>query len=91
MNQEKEKEGGFKKKTAQWPLLRRLRKWALVAWRSGHRISLRDSRPGFESRQGIRCFRKNVAMLLCLDLICIVCVLKRRNKCIGPKIFKKEG
>jgi hypothetical protein len=27
---------------------------ALAAWRSGHRIGLQDSRPGFESRQGIR-------------------------------------
>jgi hypothetical protein len=25
---------------------------ALVAWRSGHRISPRDGRPGFKSRQG---------------------------------------
>jgi hypothetical protein len=28
--------------------------FALAAWRSGHRIILRDSRPGFEARQCIR-------------------------------------
>jgi hypothetical protein len=29
---------------------------AQAAWRSGYRISLRDSRPGFESRNTVVCF-----------------------------------
>jgi hypothetical protein len=62
----------------------KLQQLALAAWRSGHLIGLQDSRPGFESRQGIRFLGKNIAMLLCVfDLICIVYVLKRRNKGIG--------
>jgi hypothetical protein len=32
---------------------------ALVAWRSGHRIRLRNRRPGFGSRQGLRFIRKS--------------------------------
>jgi hypothetical protein len=32
-------------------------------WRSGHRICLRNRRPQFDSRQGIRFFRENIAML----------------------------
>jgi hypothetical protein len=31
---------------------------ALAAWRSGHRIRLRNKKTGFESRQGIRFFRE---------------------------------
>jgi hypothetical protein len=61
--------------------------FVLAAWR-GHRSRLRDSRPGFESRQGISFLGKT--MLLCVfDLIFSVCVLTKRNKGIGPKIFKK--
>jgi hypothetical protein len=41
---------------------------ALEAWRSGHHISLRDSRPAFESWQGCKVFRENIAMLLCVFL-----------------------
>jgi hypothetical protein len=53
--------------------------------RSGYCISLRDSRPGFEFRLGIKLCSKNIAMLLCVfDLIRIVCVLKTRNKGIRP-------
>jgi hypothetical protein len=50
----------------------------VAAWRSGHHISLRNRRPGFESRHGRRFFRENIAMLLCInDLIYIICVLKK--------------
>jgi hypothetical protein len=42
--------------------------------------------------QGIRFLGKNIAMLLCIiNLICIVCVLVKRNKGIGPrKLFLKK-
>jgi hypothetical protein len=40
---------------------------------------------------GYKVLRKNIAMLLCVfDLICIVCVLKKRNKGIGQKKFLKQ-
>jgi hypothetical protein len=39
----------------------------LAAWRSGHRISLRDSGPGFASRQGIR-FLGKTQQCCCLIL-----------------------
>jgi hypothetical protein len=32
---------------------------ALAAWRRGHRIRLRNRRPGFESRQGVRFLGKS--------------------------------
>jgi hypothetical protein len=42
--------------------------------------------PGYED------FREIIAMLLCkIDLICIVCVLKKRNNGIGPKIYLKTS
>jgi hypothetical protein len=60
----------------------------LAAWLSGHRISLRDSRSGFESHQGIGFF---IAMVLCVfDLICIVCEIKREKKTLAKKYFLKE-
>jgi hypothetical protein len=72
-----------------FPVLK-LHNHALAAWRRGHRISLGDSRPGFEFPQGVRFLGKNIAMLSCVfEFKCIVCVLKKRNKGIGPKIFKK--
>jgi hypothetical protein len=47
--------------------------------------------PRFESRQGIRFIRENIAMLLCkIDLICIVCVLQKRNKGIAPAPPQKK-
>jgi hypothetical protein len=51
---------------------------ALAAWRSGHRIRLRNRRPGFESRQGVRFLGKTseFCYVCILDSICIVCVLK---------------
>jgi hypothetical protein len=64
---------------------------ALTAWRSGHSISLQDRRPGFESFQGIRFLGKHSNAVGVFDLVCIVCVLKRRNKKgIGPPIFFKH-
>jgi hypothetical protein len=50
-------------------------------------------RPGFESRQGIRFLGKHSSAVVykITYIICIVCVLKRRNKGIGHKnIFKKK-
>jgi hypothetical protein len=47
-------------------------------WRHGPvDIRVRNRRPGFESRQGIRFLRENKAMLLCIiALTCIFCVEK---------------
>jgi hypothetical protein len=39
---------------------------ALAAWLSGQRIRLRDRRPGFESRQGIRFSGKTAIYMPCL-------------------------
>jgi hypothetical protein len=39
----------------------------MVAWRSGHRIRLRNRRPEFESRRVIRFLGKSIAMLLCIN------------------------
>jgi hypothetical protein len=37
---------------------------------------------------GYKGFRKNISMLFCIfALICIACVLEKRNKGIRPKIF----
>jgi hypothetical protein len=62
-----------------------------MAGRSGHRIRLRIRRPGFDSSRGI-VFGENIARLLyIIDLTCIVCVLKKRNKGIDPNTnFLKE-
>jgi hypothetical protein len=40
----------------------------LGAWRSGHRFSLRDRRPGFEPRQGIR-FLEKTEQCCCVFLL----------------------
>jgi hypothetical protein len=43
---------------------------------------------------GYRVFRENIAMCCCvciIDLICTVCVLKKRNEVIGTKIFLKRS
>jgi hypothetical protein len=57
----------------------------LAAWRDGHRVGLRNRRPGFESR-----FREIIAMLMCIiGLICIVCTcVYLWNKGIGHKLKK---
>jgi hypothetical protein len=53
-----------------------------------HRIRLRNRKHGFESRQGKKVFRENIAVLLCtIDLICIVCVLKMRKKASAQLSF----
>jgi hypothetical protein len=55
-------------------------KVALVAWRSGHSISLSNRRPEFESRQCVRFFtgtHSNVVVEI--YIISIVCGLKKRN------------
>jgi hypothetical protein len=52
----------------------------------------RTRRPGFESRQGMRFLGKHSSAVVYTylnDLICIVCVLKKRNKGIVQKIFLK--
>jgi hypothetical protein len=47
--------------------------FALAVWRSGHRIRLRNYRPGFKSHQGIRFFREIIAIPFCIiDFISIV-------------------
>jgi hypothetical protein len=39
---------------------------------------------------GCKVFKENIAMLMSIiDLICIVCVLEKRNKGRGLKIFMK--
>jgi hypothetical protein len=67
-----------------------------VPWRRGAvdiESALGIRRPGFKSRQGkIFNGKTYVAMLLCInDLICIACVLKRRNKGIGHKKEKFQN
>jgi hypothetical protein len=62
---------------------------ALAAWRSGYSIRLRNRRHGLNPAR-VYFFRGNMAMLLyIIDLIFIVCVLKKRTRDIGPKIFFK--
>jgi hypothetical protein len=45
---------------------------ALAGWRSGHRILLRNRRPGFESRQVTFKVHSNAAMYnrLCMHCLC---------------------
>jgi hypothetical protein len=64
---------------------------ARAAWRSGHRISLRDSRPGVESRQGIS-FWKKTKHCLCVFLTNMNCLcVEEENKGTGPiNISKKK-
>jgi hypothetical protein len=53
----------------------------LAEWFSGHRIRLRNIRPGFESRHDIGLLRENIVMLMCtIDLIWIARVYVRRDE-----------
>jgi hypothetical protein len=66
---------------------------ALAAWRSGHRTRLRNTRPGFESRQGVRFLGKHSNAVFCNLLayvICIACVWKKEIKALAQN-YKKEN
>jgi hypothetical protein len=70
-------------------------KQALVAWRSGHRICLRNRRPGFVSLKGISFFRKSYqCCCVCTIDFCNTNALfvywkeKRNKKALSPKIKK---
>jgi hypothetical protein len=57
----------------------------MAQWQS---IRLRNRRSVFESRQSVKFFMENIAMLLCkVDLIWIVCGLKKINKCIAQNHY----
>jgi hypothetical protein len=57
-----------------------------VAKWTSHPLEVRKTR--VRTPPGFTVFRHNIAMLLSIiDLKCIVCVLKRRNKDNGPKYF----
>jgi hypothetical protein len=47
----------------------------VAVWRSGHRISLKNRRPGFESRLGVGFLGKFGNDVWKIVLICIVCVI----------------
>jgi hypothetical protein len=69
----------------------------VAAWRSGHRIRLKNWRPGFESSQGVRFYvgkHSNAAVYYCLNMHCL-CVEKekkvvRPNKKIDKTFFKSS-
>jgi hypothetical protein len=57
----------------------KIAKFSPTPWRSGHRIRLRNRRPGFESRQGVKFFREkhsNAAVYIWLNKYCL-CVYLR--------------
>jgi hypothetical protein len=60
----------------------------LMSWRSQHRIRISNRRPGFESRQGIRFFRKpkQCCCVHSTEYVRIVFV-EKRNKGMDPKVF----
>jgi hypothetical protein len=60
---------------------------SLAAWRSGHRIRLRNRRPGFESRQGLRFLGSLSSAVVYNRLNLCACVLKKTTKGIGQKQF----
>jgi hypothetical protein len=69
----------------------KLNRFALAAWRSGHRIRLRNRRPGFESRQGIRFLWENITMVLfTIGLKLSVCQLKKNNGSVQKNILKRK-
>jgi hypothetical protein len=66
-----------------------------IPWQSRHRIRLRSRRPGFESRQGIRFFRKpeQCCCVCTIDLICMHWLCFEKGKYIKAlaKIFLNKN